>query len=146
MNSNHNIQEAKRRIDAAREERLLFLDLSSLHLDYIPEDISDMTQLLEIDISYNKFKEFPNSLSKFTNLQRLDISNNLLQDVNFIEGLYYSLQFLNISSNLLNHVPRDLYFINAEILFDNNPFLDGLPIEISSSNDLSYIDYYFEGL
>src|SRR5690606_38513350 len=39
-----------------------------------------------------------------------------------------------------------LSFINSEILFDNNPFLDGLPIEISSSNDLSYIVYYFEGL
>ena len=146
MSSNYNIQEAQKRIAIAREERLLFLDLSSLHLDFLPEDISDMMHLFEIDVSYNRFKEFPNSLSKLTNLQRLDISNNLLQDVNFVEGFYYSLQFLNISSNLLNHVPRDLFFINAEILFDNNPFLDGLPIEISSSNDLNYIDYYFEGL
>ncbi|MBP93715.1 MAG: hypothetical protein CMC55_06315 [Flavobacteriaceae bacterium] len=146
MYINQNIQEAKRRIDEVRQRRLLFLDLSYLQLDYIPEDISDMIYLLEINISYNKLKNFPNSLSKLTNLQRLDISNNLLQDVNFVEGLYYSLQFLNISSNLLNHVPRDLSFINSEILFDNNPFLDGLPIEISSSNDLSYIDYYFEGL
>ncbi|PZD76642.1 COR domain-containing protein [Mesonia sp. K7] len=143
---NNYIQEAKKRIKKVREDRLLFLDLSCLHLDNIPEDISDMIYLLEIDVSHNNFKEFPLCLSKLTNLQTLNLSNNLLQDIHFIEGLYYSLQTLNISSNLLNHIPNDLFFINAEIIFEDNPFLDGLPIEILASNDLGYIDFYFDQL
>lgn len=84
------IQIAIDRISQAREKRLLYLDLASLHLQFIPDDISDMEYLLDIDLSYNELREFPNTLSKLTNLQRLNLSNNLLQDLAFIEGLYYT--------------------------------------------------------
>ncbi len=143
---NNNI--AIERIDEAKKNQLRFLDLSFLHLDRIPADISDMNYLLDIDLSYNRFVEFPVVLSKLDNLQFLDISNNSLQNVHFELGKYYSFKEVNISNNLLNFIPDELFYLNGDvkIIFYNNPFLDGLPAEIENQEDLSFFSFYLESL
>jgi len=146
--SYNNIEIAKNRIDDVRREKLRFLNLRGLNLSKIPEDISDMTYLLDIDLSFNKFKEFPQVLSKLDNLHYLDISNNCLQDICLEYGRYYSFIEINISNNFLNYIPDDLLFFENEvkIIYNNNPFLKGLPPELEYHEELSYINFYLDSL
>ncbi|MFD2542989.1 COR domain-containing protein [Lacinutrix gracilariae] len=146
--SEKTIEIAKGRIQEAKTNKLRFLDLSGLGLNEIPIDISDMTYLLDINLSYNQFLVYPNVLSKLYNLQHLNISHNSLTDIVLDEGKYYSFKSINISYNLLNHIPSEFNYLNknVEIIFDNNPFLKGLPPEFQGQEDLSYISFYLQSL
>ncbi|MDH7444695.1 COR domain-containing protein [Aquimarina sp. 2201CG14-23] len=143
-----NIKIAIERINQVKENRLRYLNLSGLSLTEIPIDISDMFYLLDIDLSHNQLLNFPDSITELDNLQFLDISNNSIKDVHFKLGKYYSLKEINISSNDFNFIPKELFFLNddTKIIFDDNPFLKGLPPELESQDNLLYINYYVDAL
>ena len=143
-----NIKIAIERINQVKENRQRYLNLSGLSLTEIPIDISDMVHLFDIDLSYNQLTSFPKSIAALDNLQVLNISNNSLRDVHFKLGKYYSLKEIDISSNDFNFIPKELFFLNddTKIIFDNNPFLKGLPPELESQDNLKYISYYIDAL
>ena len=145
MKSDKNKQIALERIKKARENRSLFLDLSMLNLNELPDDISDLNNLVELDLSYNFFSEIPQSVVKLCDLKKLNISNNYLISADFIDGVYYNLEELDISSNLLYTIPESLSFLhNCErILFHENPFLGQLPISISHY-DIRYLQDFLK--
>lgn len=147
MNSN-NIEIAIERITLAKKNHLGFLDLSGLNLTQFPIDISEMNYLFELDLSYNNFSSFPKGISELDCLCYLDVSNNFLSEINFKLGKYYALKEINISNNNFNYIPEELFFLNVKtkIIFDNNPFLNGLPPELLYQEDIHYINYYVEAL
>lgn len=145
MKSIKNEQVAKNRIFEARKNKSLFLDLSALNLDKLPEDISDMNYLTHLDLSYNFLSEMPKSISKMLNLKTLDISNNYIYNIDFTEGISYDLEELNISNNALYEIPNSLNLLQNcnNIIFDENPFLQKLPLSIVDY-DIRYIQEYIK--
>lgn len=143
-----NLEIAKNRILNAKENKLRFLDLSGLYLKKIPIDISDMTYLLDVDLSYNQFSEFPKCIAGLYNVQFLNLSYNSFTDIELDEGKYYSYNEIDISNNDLNFIPNELNYLDKDvkIIFENNPFLKGLPPEIEFHKDLSYISFYLQSL
>ncbi|MDO5968279.1 COR domain-containing protein [Flavivirga aquimarina] len=143
-----NIDTAIKRIQNAKEKNLRYLDLSGLHLSQIPIDISDMIYLFDINLSFNNFSEFPKDLLKLTNIQILNISYNYLTEIDLEYGAYYSYKEINISNNILNYIPSIIDFLDedTEIIYHNNPFLEGLPPEISWEKNLSYVKFYIDSI
>ncbi|PKQ66921.1 hypothetical protein BZG01_08955 [Labilibaculum manganireducens] len=144
-----NIQIALNRIEEARKYDTSHLNLSGLQLTEIPTDISDMNFLDSIDLSFNKFVECSDMISKLYSLLSLNISNNYLQDICFDFYKEYSINEIDISSNLFYRIPYNLLQFDENkicIYFDNNPFLDSIPIEISTEGNLSYIEFYLDSL
>ncbi|MEN2398366.1 COR domain-containing protein [Flavobacterium sp. MC2016-06] len=136
------------RIANARNERSRYLDLSGLNLMRIPCDISDLIYILDIDLSFNSFRNFPKEIGLLENLQYLDFSHNNLVEIYFEYGRNYCLKELKISHNLLNFVPEELDYLphSTTIIFNENPFLENLPLELIENEDLSYIKYYQDSL
>jgi internalin A len=136
------------RINSAKQNKSRYLDLSGLFLTRIPIDISEMIYLNDLDLSFNRFSNFPIEIAKLTNLYFLDFSNNNLQNIHFEIGNIYSFKSINLTNNSLNYLPEELFYINedAEIIYNNNPFLLSIPIEISSQEDLNYINFYLNSI
>lgn len=145
MRSEKNKQKALDKIAEARENRSLFLDLSALNLYELPDDISDLNNLIELDLSDNFLSEMPHSIAKLRDLKTLNLSNNYIYNIEFIDGIYYDLQELNISNNSIYSIPDSLNFLNNcdSIFFEDNPFLDDLPLSIASY-DIRYIQEYLK--
>ncbi|WP_397364047.1 COR domain-containing protein [Olleya sp. R77988] len=146
--SQNNFNKALEIIRYTKEKKLNFLDLSGLGLKILPEDISDMTYLLDLNLSYNYLTEYPKDIKELYNLNYLNLSNNNLHDFELVLGRYYSYKEINISYNLINHIPHDFDFLqkDVKIIFNNNPFLKGLPPEIEFHEDLSFINFYVQSL
>ncbi|ROH94907.1 hypothetical protein EGI15_03365 [Chryseobacterium cucumeris] len=143
MKSEKNRLIALERIADARLNKSFFLDLSSLNLEELPDDISDLNHLIEIDLSYNFLSEMPKSISSLLNLKILNLSNNYISTINFTNGIHYLLKKLDISNNLLYEIPDSLeVLMNCdEIIFKNNPFLNAIPQSLRSY-DIWYILEY----
>ncbi|MEH1868222.1 MAG: leucine-rich repeat domain-containing protein, partial [Nostoc sp.] len=71
-------REAEQRIEKARQEGAIELDLSDMELTEIPEAIASLTQLQELDLSHNQLTELPEAIASLTQLQQLDLTNNQL--------------------------------------------------------------------
>lgn len=144
----NNTKIAIERIKQAKKNKQGYLDLSGLQLSEIPLDISEMYYLFDLDLSYNQLVYYPDSIAELDGLCYLDISHNNLQEIVIKHGRQHSLKEINISHNSFNFIPEDLTLLqpNTKIIYDNNPFLFGLPPELKHQDDLHYIMYYVDAL
>ncbi|MDB9491355.1 leucine-rich repeat domain-containing protein [Dolichospermum circinale CS-534/05] len=71
-------QEAEERIEKARQEGAIVLDLSKMKLTEIPDAIASLTQLQELDLGNNQLTAIPDAIASLTQLQELYLSNNPL--------------------------------------------------------------------
>ncbi|MDB9521787.1 COR domain-containing protein [Dolichospermum circinale CS-1225] len=71
-------QEAEERIEKARQEGAIVLDLSEFHLAEIPDAIASLTQLQRLYLRNNQLTAIPDAIASLTQLQWLDLDNNPL--------------------------------------------------------------------
>lgn len=140
--------EAIERINKVKANQLYFLDLSGLQLTKIPIDILDLPYLLDIDLSFNQFSSLPKEINSLHRLQHINLSYNSITHIGIDFDITNTFKEINLSNNYLYSFPYELINLNdnVKIVLDNNPFLDNLPIELSSKNDFNYMYFYFESL
>ncbi len=138
------------RIENAKVQKSLSLDLSGLSIRDLPSQLGELTWLLELNLSFNNLTILPSCINRLNSLRHLDLSYNCLNQNNgigFEYPCYLPLVFLNLSFNNFSKIPSDIhypYFIE-NVLLDGNEVLEGLPEFIL---DLGYktIDYFHSEL
>ena len=72
------MRDAERRINIAKREGAVELDLSGIELWDLPYTILQLTELQSLNLSNNRLTKLLNSLYRLTQLQSLDLHNNRL--------------------------------------------------------------------
>jgi len=157
------------RIKKAGDKKILKLDLSCCELEYIPDEVFDLTHLtvltlggrfnesnriqelpteisrLEnlqvLDLRNNRLQKLPEEISQLKNLQRLDLSNNRLKQFPKKISDLKSLKYLNASWNQLEILPAEIFKLeNLESLLASDNHIEVLPKEISKLKQLKTLD------
>ena len=74
-------REAQQRIEKARQQGSIELDLSCLELRELPEAIASLTQLQGLILFNNQLTELPKAIVSLTWLRTLFLSNNQLTEL-----------------------------------------------------------------
>ncbi|MEH2271335.1 MAG: leucine-rich repeat domain-containing protein [Nostoc sp.] len=74
-------QKAEQRIEKARQEGAIELNLSEMKLTEIPEVIASLTGLQTLFLSDNQLTELPEAIAFLTQLQSLNLNNNQLREL-----------------------------------------------------------------
>ena len=104
-------------------DALLLLDLSADnqspgHLDYIPSEIGELTNLLELYLNYNNLTSLPESIGNLSNLEELNVSYNKLEILpESIENLE-NLEVLSLHDNLLISLSENLCNLDTSCEID----------------------------
>lgn len=101
-------RDAERRINIAKREGAVELDLSGLELRNLPYTINQLTQLQLLNLSNNRLATLLNSLGRLIQLQSLDLHNNRLTALPHALGQLPQLQSLNLRNNPLSDPPPDV--------------------------------------
>lgn len=101
-------EEALRRIEQARKEGKVQLDLENLGLTAVPPEIGQLTRLGELDLSRNQLTAVPPEIWQLTGLQSLDLKINKLTAVPPEIGQLTELRELELAINLLTAVPPEI--------------------------------------
>ncbi|GAB3890085.1 COR domain-containing protein [Spirosoma agri] len=145
-----NYNEAILKIKVALINRNNFLDLSSLNLTNLPDELGELTFLTNLDLSFNNFNRLPPIINSLFNLQRLNLSFNSFSYTNgigFDFPNYLQIRELDLSNNLIDKIPQDLFNLEQleDVILTNNPVLDNIPSYIIEKG-IEYIDSYYEGI
>ncbi|MEH2280221.1 MAG: COR domain-containing protein [Nostoc sp.] len=126
-------RKAEERIEKARQEGAIELDLSDMKLTEIPEAIASLTQLQELYLRNNQLTELPEAIAYLTGLQWLDLSNNQLTELPEAIASLTQLQQLNLSNNELTQLPEAITSLTQlqQLNLSNNE-LTQLPEAIAS--------------
>jgi Leucine-rich repeat (LRR) protein len=89
------------------------LDLSSLLLTSIPEEIGELTALKYLNLSNNRLTAIPEQIEKLTQLQKLNLKKNQLTEIPTQIGNLTSLEDLNLSLNELTEIPQEIENLTA---------------------------------
>lgn len=131
------IEEALRKIEVTKKEKLHYLDLRGLELEEIPKQILEVPWIQALSLSHNKISDI-SLLSQMTQLHKLALTNNSIEDVSVLEGLP-KLRFIFLANNLISDISK----INTQarlkklVLHDNK--LSVLP-DLSHFSLLAYLD------
>ncbi len=101
-------QEAEQRIEEARQEGAIELDLSNMELTEVPEAIASLTLLQTLDLSNNQLTEIPDEIASLTQLQTLNLSNNQLTALPAQLANLTRLQTLYLGNNQFNEFCRSI--------------------------------------
>jgi internalin A len=102
-------QEVERKINYAREENSHILNLSSLNLESIPEQVTIPTSVKILDLSNNKLTTFPKFITTSPNLQELNLSRNQLTKLPPDIKNLSSLLILDLSLNALEEISEQVW-------------------------------------
>jgi Leucine-rich repeat (LRR) protein len=80
-------------------DKLIDLAFYNFGLKYLPEEISDFSDLESLYLGYNNFSEIPSCLGKLKNLQYLFLHDNQLTDLPDELSSLTNLAYLTFSSN-----------------------------------------------
>ena len=92
--------EAERRIEKAKREKDIGLDLVSLGLTRLPETLGQLTALQSLDLSINQLTTLPEWLGQLTALQGLGLRNNQLTTLPESLGQLAALQWLDLANKI----------------------------------------------
>ncbi|MTJ07413.1 COR domain-containing protein [Anabaena sp. UHCC 0204] len=136
-------QKAAQRIEKARQEGAIKLDLSDMELTEIPEEIVSLTQLQLLDLSNNQLTVIPDAIASLTQLQELDLSNNQLTAIPDAIASLTQLQELDLSDNQLTELPEVIASLTQlqELNLSYNQ-LTALPKVILSLTQLQSFSFY----
>ena len=84
------------------------LDLPSIDLYQIPDEIGYLTNLEWLNLSYNNLTYLPDSIGNLKNLEELYLPYNELTELPDSIGNLMKLQFLGIGQNKLSEVPDSI--------------------------------------
>ncbi|MEG4233845.1 COR domain-containing protein [Microcoleus sp. Pol11C3] len=130
-------QEARRRIEKARQEGAIELDLSDLELRELPDTIASLTELQKLNLGSNQLRELPEAIASLTQLQVLYLYNNKLRELPKEIPSLTQLQVLDLSYNQLTERPEAIASLTQlqRLYLDNNQLRE-LPKEIASLTQL----------
>jgi len=135
------INEAERRINAARKNNAKFLTLGNLHLPVVPESIAQLTQLTVLGLGSNKLTTLPESFAQLTQLTELGLDSNKLTTLPEFFAQLTQLTVLDLSYNQLTTLPESIAQLTqlTELnLFDNQ--LTTLPKSITQLTQLTELN------
>jgi hypothetical protein len=99
-------REAQQRIEQARREGAIALDLSYMELTELPEAIASLTQLQELDLSNNQLRSLPEAIASLTQLRVLYLQNNQLRSLPEAIASLTQLRVLYLQNNQLTELPE----------------------------------------
>ncbi|HEY9800990.1 MAG TPA: COR domain-containing protein [Leptolyngbyaceae cyanobacterium] len=99
-------REAEQRIEKARQEEAIKLDLSNMELTEVPEAIASLSVLQQLDLSGNQLSQLPEAIASLSRLQKLYLSNNQLSQLPEAIASLSKLQRLYLSNNQLSQLPE----------------------------------------
>ncbi|MEM8874183.1 MAG: COR domain-containing protein [Planctomycetota bacterium] len=161
---------ARRRITAAKRERLAKLDLAGLglatvppgieelpwlrrldlgnnQLTALPEEIESLTELQELVLSRNRLATLPPEITKLTTLESLDLRHNQLDTLPPEIAKLTTLQHLDLAVNHLNTLPPEITKLTAlHTLFLGGNQLAKLPPEVAKLSALRTLALDFNQL
>jgi Leucine-rich repeat (LRR) protein len=131
---------------------LTILDISSLGLSYLPNDVfNSFTFLTQLYLNDNSFSSLNSTLFNGLNqLQNLDLAKNQLTHLDelIFNGLI-NLQFLDLSWNKLTYLPAGLFssLINVQNLYLQNNYLFTFDTNtFYGLNQLNYLNLEFNNI
>jgi len=124
------IEEALKRIEVARREKLTYLDLSGMGLKEVPSEILDITWLKTLSLADNELSDI-SGLSALQQIHKLALSHNKIVDITPLSRLK-KLKFLFLEGNAIKDVSalKTTTTLKKLVLTNNTIFsidnLDGL--------------------
>ncbi|MEG4996325.1 COR domain-containing protein [Microcoleus sp. B4-D4] len=136
-------REAQRRIERARRQIAITLDLSNLQLSGLAEVIASLTHLQRLNLSNNQLRELPEALASLTQLQVLYLQNNQLRELPEALASLTQLQVLYLQNNQLTELPEALASFTQLVRLDlSNNQLTELPEALASLTQLRLLNLH----
>ena len=92
-------------------EKLVSLQVLSLNcnqLEYLPDNITILTNLCQLNLVKNKLKKLPMKIGLMCALHRLEVQNNLIDELPITFGALNSIERVDLECNLLTYLPENL--------------------------------------
>jgi internalin A len=119
------------------------LDLTSLKLHKIPEEVFELTQLETLHLHGNEISEIPKEIGKLTQLRDLDISRNEIKEIPIEIGALIRLKDLDLSGNQIREIPKEIGLLTRlETLYLNENQINEIPKEIGALKRLEILHLY----
>eukprot|EP01133_Synstelium_polycarpum_P012618 gene12619-14810_t len=111
------------------------LDMFSLDLEALPNEIKQLKSLQELNLNRNKFRLLPGDLARLTSLRTISIEENNLAEISgemadFLGSRLSQLENVTLSSNILTSLPPLHTWAKLKTLNISNNSLTALPIDI----------------
>jgi len=111
------------------------LDMYSLDLESLPNEVKQLKDLQELNLNRNKFKLLPGDLARLTSLRTISIEENNLSEISsemsdFLGGRLPNLENVSLSSNKLIVLPPLFTWSKLKTLNISNNYLIKLPSDI----------------
>lgn len=131
------IEEAIRRINVTKEEKLHYLDLRGLDLEVIPPELLSIPWIGALSLSDNKISDI-SLLSEMKELHKLALTNNRIKDISTLESMH-KLRFIFLGDNLVEDISILRSQSRLKKLVLNNNHISLLP-DLSPFPLLAYLD------
>jgi internalin A len=99
------LEEAKKRIKAAKEKKSSKLNLGGLNLTEIPGEVFELTGLYRLDLNDNQLTELPREIAHLKNLEVLELTSNQLTELPGEISQLTRLELLGLGGNRFNKFP-----------------------------------------
>ncbi|MBD2359214.1 leucine-rich repeat domain-containing protein [Tolypothrix sp. FACHB-123] len=140
-------KKAEQRIEKARREGAIELDLSFMQLTEIPEAIASLTQLQQLYLSGNQLTTLPKAIASLTQLQLLHLCENQLTTLPEAIASLTQLLLLHLSGNQLTALPEAIASLTQLQLLDlSDNQLTALPKAIASLTQLQQLNFSYNQL
>ena len=125
------IKIAVEKIALIKKTKAKFLDLSNIGLDYLPDEIFNLSSLTKINLKGNNLKFLPLAFKKLNNLIELDLGKNLFTDVPEEIISLKSLEILNIADNKIEEITERIILCKKlQILDLSNNRIQVIPPQV----------------
>jgi Leucine-rich repeat (LRR) protein len=131
------IEEALRRINTTKEEKLHYLDLRGLDLEVIPPEILTIPWIGALSLSDNNISDI-SLLSQMKELHKLALTNNRINDISTL-GSMHKLRFIFLGDNCVEDISVLKSQTRLKKLVLNNNQISLLP-DLSPFALLAYLD------
>ena len=107
---------------------LQVLSLNCNELEYLPDNITKLTNLCQLNLVKNKLKKLPMKIGLLCALHRLEVQNNLIDELPITFGALNLIERVDLECNLLTYLPENLdNMLSCKHLNVNNNKLVRLP-------------------
>jgi len=131
------IEEALRRINITKVEKLHYLDLRGLDLEVIPPEILTIPWIGALSLSDNNITDI-SLLSQMKELHKLALTNNRIKDISTLESMH-KLRFIFLGDNLVEDISALKSQLRLKKLVLNNNRISLFP-DLSPFTLLAYLD------
>ncbi|CAM9431572.1 unnamed protein product [Laminaria digitata] len=123
------------------KQELMYLNVSSNNIEYLPPELGDLVLLKELDASCNKLEALPPEIGKCSRLRKLRANGNYMEAIPKEVGHCALLEELILSENRLQEIPETLAGLKAlRVLRLQNNRLKSLPHALGEVVTLEDLD------